>query len=283
MRRATADAVDAENLAAQHADHGASQIDTAPSSVCHWHDGPARTNLSAMSPATVLRMQSGAGNRAVTDLLGAESVQRLGLGFLGDIASGMSSLLGGEDPEELQAKGGAAPATTEKPLAVSDSPVPVTILADTALEFSQKIKTALSGNPHMQPNFSWEPETDDNGKITKLNLTVKTTIVRPRYGGGRGDEREVALIRKLEGLIKAHEERHKAIALDFAAKVISAAVGKTAKTYQGAIKTVMCQMNKSQEGLDHKEGTVSWTLDPNGTRVADVALAPEPSASYPCD
>lgn len=282
MRRATADAVDAANPAAPHLDHSGPQADGVGSSYRDWRDAPARTSRSAMSPATVLRMQSGAGNRAVSELIGAASVQRLGLGFLGDIAGGMSSLLGGEEPEQLQQKGGA-PVSTEKPLAVSDSPVPVTILADTALEFSQKIKTALSGNPHMQPNFSWEPETDDNGKITKLNLTVKTTIVRPRYGGGRGDEREVAVIRKLEGLIKAHEERHKAIALDFAAKVISAAVGKTAKTYQGAIKTVMCQMNKAQEALDHKEGAVGWTLDPNGTRVADVALAPEPSASYPCD
>jgi|GEM_PF-4533805 len=224
-------------------------------------------------------MQAGAGNRAVETLVGGVNVQRLGLGFLGDIASGIGGLLGGEEAEQLQQTPGVC---TEKPVAVTDSPVPVSILADTALEFSQKIKSALAGNPHMQPDFSWSPETDDAGKITKVNLTVKTTIVRPRYGGGRGDAKEVALIRKLEELIKAHEERHKAVAVDFAAKAVCAAFGKTGKTYEAAIKAVMCQMNKAQEALDHKEGTVGWTLDPTGTRVADVSLAPEPSASYPC-
>lgn len=238
------------------------------------------THSRSMSPATMLHLQAGAGNRAVASLVGSVSVQRFGLGFLGDIASGIDNLLGGGEPTELQQKGGAV--CTEKPLAMADSPVPVSILADTALEFSQKIKGALAGNPHMQPKFSWDPETDDNGRISKVNLKVTTTIVRPRYAGGRGDEKEVALIRKLEGLIKAHEERHKAIAVEFAAKAVCAAFGKTAKTYEAAINTVLCQMNKAQEALDHKEGTVGWTLDPTGTRVADVSLAPEPSASYPC-
>lgn len=40
-------------------------------------------------------------------------------------------------------------------------------------------------------------------------------------------------------------------------------------------------MDKAQEALDKTEGTVRWTLAPGGTRVVDVSLAPEPSASYP--
>lgn len=41
-------------------------------------------------------------------------------------------------------------------------------------------------------------------------------------------------------------------------------------------------MNKAQEALDHKEGTMGWTLADGGARVTDVKLAPEPSAKYPC-
>jgi hypothetical protein len=274
-------------------------------------DDPASERAAARAPAAavqemvwqprapvagVLRLQRTAGNRAVGRLLsptvtaqrcgcggGAPAadevqVQRLGLGFLGDLAG---NLFGGDDPDPLQQKPG--PATcSEAPSWQPEVSIPVDIQADTALEFSQKIKSALGGNPHMQPSFKWAPDVDDKGRVTKVNMTITTKIVRPRFSGGRPTPEERALISKLEGLIKAHEERHRDIAKRFAQQALCAAVGKTDKTFEPAINAALCQMNKAQEALDHTEGTVAWTLDPTGGRVVDVKLAPEPAASYPC-
>src|SRR6478735_11750412 len=80
----------------------------------------------------------------------------------------------------------------------------------------QKAAEAL-GNPHMAPSFSWDPTLDETtGMVTRVNLTVTTNVIGPRYRMGRGSAEEVALIRKAEGLIKEHEQRHAAIAKDFA-------------------------------------------------------------------
>lgn len=206
-------------------------------------------------------------------------MQRFGLGFLGELATSVGEIFGGEQSEPLQQ--GAA-ACSERPTVVAASPVPVDILADTALEFSQKIKGALGGNAHMTPSFTYAPDVDEKGKIVKVNLTVTTSIVRPRFAGGRPTPEQRILIKRLEDLITAHEERHRDIARSFAQQAVCAALGKTGKDYEGAIKKVLCQMNKAQEELDHREGTVRWTFGDGSTQVIDVGLAPEPSASYPC-
>jgi Bacterial protein of unknown function (DUF922) len=252
--------------------------------------GPPRT-LSGLGG-----LQRAAGNRAVGQLLGppvpvqrcgcggatgSTSVQRFGWGFLGDLASAISGLVGGDEADPLQQKSG--PATcSEQPTWKPEVSIPTDIRADTALDFSQQIKRALGGNPHMQPSFTWSPDVDDKGRITKVNMTISTKIVRPRFAGGRPTDQERALIVRLEGLIKAHEERHRDIARRFAQRALCAAIGKDGNSYEKAINTVLCEMNKAQEALDKTEGTVRWTLDPTGSRVVDVGLAPEPSASYPC-
>jgi hypothetical protein len=259
--------------------------------------------FSVLSGAAMLGLQRSAGNRAASALVARrpappvgtsmaqhpaeiqrmtddQAVQRLGLDFLGDLAGlGASVLGGGDDAEPLQ-QGGAA-TCSEQPSFASDSPVPITINADTAVEFVQKMAAAL-GNPHMAPSFSYDPETDDRGRITKVNLKITTKIIRPRYGMGRGSAEEIALIRKAEGLIKAHEERHAAIAMDFAQKAVCAAIGKTAATYEAAIKGALCSMNKAQEALDKKEGMLTFTLSTDKTKVVDVGLGPFAGASYPC-
>jgi hypothetical protein len=208
-------------------------------------------------------------------------MQRFGFGFLGDLASEIGSLAGGDEADPLQQK--SAPATcSEQPTWNPEVSIPADIRADTALDFSQQVKSALGGNAHMKPSFSWTPDVDDKGRITKVNMTITTKIVRPRFAGGRPSDQERALIVKLEGLIKAHEERHREIAKKFAQRALCAAIGKTGSTYEKAINGVLCEMNKAQETLDKSEGTVRWTLDPAGGQVVDVGLAPEPSASYPC-
>jgi hypothetical protein len=130
-----------------------------------------------MSPVAVAELQSRAGNRAVGALFaGPATVQRIGLGFLGDLLDTVGGLLDSDGAEQLQKSPGTC---SEQPTTVVESPVPVTITADNALEFSQKMKDALAGSPHMQPSFQWAPEIDPNGKITRINLKVTTKIVRP--------------------------------------------------------------------------------------------------------
>ena len=191
----------------------------------------------------MLHLQRSAGNRAATALAAHRAtqagrmsdrvvVQRIGSDFLADLfGTGSGDLLGPGPAQELQQAAGAT-ACSEEPSFASDAPVPVTINADTAVEFMQKTASAL-GNPHMAPSFSWAPDVDEkSGKVTKVNLTVTTNVIRPRYGMGRGSAEEVALIRKAEGLIKEHEQRHAAIAKDFARKAVCATLGKVGKAAQ---------------------------------------------------
>jgi len=246
-----------------------------------------------VSSAAMLHLQRSAGNRAVTTLAAQRAVQvgrmsdldvvqRIGSDFLADlIGAGPGDLLGPGPAEELQQAAGTA-ACSEEPSFASDAPVPVTINADTAVEFMQKTASAL-GNPHMAPSFSWDPVVDEkSGKVTKVNLTVTTNVIRPRYGMGRGSAEEVALIRKAEGLIKEHEQRHAAIAKDFARKAVCATLGKVGKAAQQALDASMCAMNKAQEVLDKSEGMLTFTLNAEKTKVVDVGLGPFSAASYPC-
>jgi hypothetical protein len=243
---------------------------------------------NALTAAPRLPLQRcGCGGASTTDDHDM-SVQRFGLGFVGDLLTAAGDLLGGE-AEPLDQKAG--PGTcSEQPTWESDTPVPTDIRADSALEFVNKMKAALGGSPHMEPSFTWSPEANDKGRITKVNMKIKTKIIRPRFAGGRMSDAERALVNKVEALIKAHEERHREIAKTYAQRAVCAAIGKESTSkdpsqeapYVKAMKTVMCEMNKAQEALDHKEGTLRWTLADGGTGVTDVNLAPEPGAKYPC-
>ena len=144
-------------------------------------------------------------------------------------------------------------------------------------------RAAALGNPHMAPSFSWDPTLDETtAKVTKVNLSVTTNVIRPRYGMGRGSAEEVALIRSAEGLIKEHEQRHAAIAKDFARSAVCVTLGKAGNAAQSALDSSMCRMNKAQEGLDKSEGMLTFTLNTEETKVVDVGLGPFSAASYPC-
>jgi hypothetical protein len=211
-------------------------------------------------------------------------VQRIGWGLLESLAEAVGGVFGGSEAEPLNGAGAAK--CSEEPTIDTASPVPVTINADSAVEFVQKAAQAL-GNPHMAPAFAWNPEADEKGRVTKVNLKITTKIIRPRWGGGRlgtsgrDPDHERALIKRAEDLIKAHEERHRDIARDFAKKAVCAAMGKSGKAVDQAIKDVLCAMNKAQEALDGKEGMLGFRLDAQGTGVADVFLTGT-TQSYPC-
>ena len=59
------------------------------------------------------------------------------------------------------------------------SPVPVDIRADSAVDFANQMDQALGGNPHMSASYSVNADVE-GGKMKNVNLTVNTSILRPR-------------------------------------------------------------------------------------------------------
>ena len=166
--------------------------------------------------------------------------------------------------------GGASPCN-ESPTFTVSSPVPVDVLADSVVEFNNRMNAALGGNPHMQPKFGWNFEVDPNWRVTKANLTVDTQIVRPRWSGGRPSDKERALINKAVELIKAHEERHRDIAKAAMSVAVCATHGKTEAAATKALNDAFKKMDQAQNDLDAAEGRMSIVLDGNG-QPADVVL-----------
>jgi hypothetical protein len=145
------------------------------------------------------------------------------------------------------------------------SPVPVEITADTAVEFAGKVDKALGGNPHTQTEMSWDVEFDDKDKVSKVNMVVKTTIVRPRYGGGRASDSEKALIGRVVDFIKAHEERHRDIARSVSQQAVCDVLGQSRANAQKILKKAMCDKEPTaQETLDSNEGKIDWVKDSSG-------------------
>ena len=139
------------------------------------------------------------------------------------------------------------------------SPVPVEIMADSAASFVSQINTALGGNPHTEVETSFSLKTQD-GKISQVNFELKTTIRRPRYGGGRASDAEKALIGRIVDFIKAHEERHRDIARREAQQAVCDALGQPAAKGQKTLTDAVCKkMPTAQEGLDAAEGKIELT------------------------
>ena len=187
----------------------------------------------------------------------------------------------------LGADGGAVPldggdagagASNETPTMNPTSPVPNDIHADTAVEFVNAANNARGGGGevgHMAPNITIDPTFDANGKVDRVNMTVGTSIVRPRWSGGRPNDVQKAAIKKAEQLIKEHEERHRDIARDYATRAVRAMHGKTAAAAQKLYDDTMKQMDAAQKALDQKEGGIS-VKESGGGATVDVSLGPAP-------
>lgn len=204
---------------------------------------------------------------------------------------------------EAEPLGGGAPA----PGAAVSAPTPsfdhsggstVAIMADGAVEFSQKI-TASIGSPHTQPTF--EPDiqvdfkTDGSGKevpgsrkIVSIGLNVKTAITKVRFGGGKVDAENKATIDQMVKEIQAHEGRHRAIvetaattALAAAQKLVGTSKDKAAE--KALTKDLECTTNKQHEALDASEGllTVSEVRQPDGSIKLQLSKSAS-GAKYPC-
>ena len=148
-----------------------------------------------------------------------------------------------------------------------NSPVPIDIRADSAVDFANQIDQALGGNPHTDAAYSFNSDIQ-NGKMTAVNMTVETSIIRPRYAGGRASTAEQALIKRVETFIKEHEERHRDIARTVAQQAVCDAKGKAVGSAKAIIKKAVCDTEPTQqEALDKSEGKLSWTKDSTGAVI----------------
>jgi hypothetical protein len=139
------------------------------------------------------------------------------------------------------------------------SPVPFDVRADTADDFVSNANAAMGGGGavgHMQPKVNWNLETGADGRVTKVNMVLETTIVRPRFAGGRPSDAERAVINQAELLIKTHEEKHRDIARDFATRAVKAALGKSPDDAEKTLNKLMNDMDAAQAAFDHREGMI---------------------------
>jgi hypothetical protein len=174
----------------------------------------------------------------------------------------------------------------------------VTIDADSAVDFSSKIVSTI-GAPHVKPQFvpeiDFDFKTDANEKeipgtrtVKSVGLTVKTAITKVRFGMGRVDADNRAMIGQMVQEIQAHEERHRKIVEDAATAALAAAqkfVGtkKVDEARKALSTTLECTTNGQHEALDASEGllTVSEVRQPNGTITLTLTKSGS-GAKYPC-
>jgi hypothetical protein len=176
-------------------------------------------------------------------------------------------------PEQLQSGGGGG---DEQPTFNPTSSVPTDINANTAQDFVTRAN-ATSGNGaevgHMQSGFKFNLEFGADNKITRVNMVVDTSIVRPRWAGGRPNDVQRAAIKKAEDFIKAHEERHRDIARDFARQAVKAMRGKTDTGARKEFDKVMKNLDKAQQQLDIREGCI-FVTERDGGKSVDVSVGP---------
>jgi hypothetical protein len=130
------------------------------------------------------------------------------------------------------------------------------------------------GDPFTQPVENHDMELDGSGRVTKVNMTVEISVSRPRWGGGRGSDKDKALILKAVDLIKDHENQHVAIAKQNFAAAVCAALGKKGADAKKAIDDIVCKtMAKAQEDYDMLHGQIVVVKDANGA-PSDVTTGP---------
>jgi hypothetical protein len=205
-----------------------------------------------------------------------------------------------DEAEPLDSSGGgAAKGAAPTPSFDHSGGSTVTINADTAVDFSNQIRAQI-GSPHtsptLTPDIQVETKTDANGnevpgsaKITAVGLAVKTSITKVRFGMGRVDADNKAIIDQMVAEIIAHEGRHRAIVEAAATTALAAAhkkfvgTGQTTAAQTALSKTLECTMNGQHEALDAKEGllTVVETRQPDGKITLSLTKTAS-GAKYPC-
>jgi hypothetical protein len=194
----------------------------------------------------------------------------------------------------LNGGGTAAAATGATPNFDYSGGQTVTINADTAPEFSQKI-TAQIGSPHVTPEFTPDVQFDfktnaageeipGTRKITSVGLNVKAAITKVRLGLSRANDKHKEAINKMVELIKAHEEAHRAIIEAEAKAALTAAqkyvgTSKVDEAKKALSKTLECTCNKKHEALDATEGLLTAAEQQDGSVTVTKSSS---GAKYPC-
>jgi hypothetical protein len=257
---------------------------------------PAAPAGLAGMPAIALSLHRTAGNRVVSRALAtiAREVAAPGEEAAAEPVAAPSETVDVAADEAVPLDGGnKAPAAAAGPTPTFDHSggSTVTINADTAVDFSNNI-TATIGAPHVAPEFTpaIEFSVGPTGakKITSIGLTVKTSIVKVRWGMGRVDAENKAMIDQMVAEIKAHEERHRKIIETAATDALAKAqkfvgTGQVDAANTALTKTVECTANKGHEALDGTEGklTVSEVRQPDGTIKLSLTKSGS-GAKYPC-
>ena len=174
----------------------------------------------------------------------------------------------------------------------------MTINADSAVDFSRQIVASI-GAPHVSPEFTPDIQTDfstdasgkevpGSRKISSIGLTVKTSITKVRFGLGRVDDDNRAMIARMVTEIQAHEQRHRSIVETAATAALAAAqkfvgTNKTADAKKALTTTLECTTNTQHEALDANEGllTVTEVRQPDGKVTLQLAKSGS-GAKYPC-
>ena len=238
-------------------------------------------------PAIALALQRSVGNRYVS-----RAAARIAREEIADEIGGAIALDDtGADPQQSAPSAAAAP----KPSFDHSGGSTVTIDADSAVDFGQKI-VATIGAPHVKPQFTPEIAWDDIGgpggkvtrKITTIGLTVSTAITKVRWGMGRVDDDNRAMIRQMMQEIQAHELRHRTIIEEAATAALADAqkfvgTSKVDDAKKALTTTLECTTNAKHEGLDGTEGklTVSEVRQPNG-KITLTLTKSGSGAKYPC-
>jgi hypothetical protein len=149
-----------------------------------------------------------------------------------------------------------------------ESPVPERIAADSLNEFIGKAKSVIGGDPHTSTAVEFNPDTDPSGKVTMVNVTVKTAIHEVRYFGGRASDAEKALIGRAVQFTREHEVRHQDIARRVMQEALCAAKGKRSAEAQKILTKATCDtLPSAQEALDAQEGDMKLVKDSSGAVV----------------
>lgn len=230
----------------------------------HGDPVPARVAVPrAATPAPARLRPAGAG----ADFASVPLSRRLDIA---DPADAVVDLQGGEAvPAEPQKKE-AVPKTTdcaEKLTWVPVSPVPTDIRADTALEFATGIDAVLGAGGHTNVSVKLKPQVE-GGRMKQVGLTLESSIIRPRWAGGRPSDSEKQLIKRVEAFIKAHEERHRDLSRSVMQQAVCEALGKPVAEAEKILKHAICELEPAaQEKLDAAEGLLQWVKNASGAVV----------------
>lgn len=226
--------------------------------------------LARVPPPVATRRPSGLGGTDFGQVPLATPAHRLDVGSPEDavLATGAEALQDGprEDADAAPQKAPAA-GCAEAITWVPKSPVPTDIRADDALEFATKMDQALGSVGHTQVGIDVDP-TVTQGKMTRVGLTVESSIIRPRWAGGRPSDADRKLIKKVEAFVKAHEERHRDLSRSVMQQAVCDALNQPLARAEAILETAVCEKEPAaQEALDATEGKLQWVKDSSGAVV----------------